>query len=129
MGEATVMSEVAEQHDERWLSAVTHGAFLLLLASSFGRCLAQDRSQGHVLTISCPYAILGPVYVAGVRWVPAPQPGARPTGRHLNWPVRVSTGCVVLLTWARGAMWCPMPILYSGAHRLPTRFTVPWELC
>lgn len=125
MGEATAMSEVAERQDERWLSAVMHGAFLLLLASSFVRYLTHDRSQGHVLTISSLYAVLGLVYVAGVRWAPAPRPGARPTGRHLGWLAGVSMCWVVLLMWAPSATWCLMPILFAGLHRLPTRIAAP----
>ncbi|WP_328930987.1 MULTISPECIES: sensor histidine kinase [unclassified Streptomyces] len=125
MGEATVMSEVAERQDERWLSAVMHGAFLVLLVSSFVRYLAHDRSQGHVLTVSCLYALLGLVYVAGARWAPAPRTGDRATGRHLGWLAGVSACWVVLLMWAPSATWCLMPILFAGPHRLPTRVAVP----
>lgn len=123
--------------DDRWLTAVMHAAFFLLLGSSLVRFLTRDQGPGPgpgpgqgqggsgTAWVVALFAVFGLVYVLGRLLAPAPRPGARPTARHLVWLGTVSAVWIVLLALAPSATWCAMPLLFSGLHTLPARIAVP----
>ncbi|KOU72296.1 nickel transporter [Streptomyces sp. MMG1533] len=111
--------------DERWLGAVVHGAFFLLLGSSFARFLTRDQGGARAGWVVALFAAFCLLYVLGCLLAPAPRPGSPPTTRHLVWLGSVSAVWVVLLVLAPSATWCAMPLLFAGLHALPPRIAVP----
>ncbi len=111
--------------EERWLGAVVHGAFFLLLGSSFTRFLTRDHGGAHTGWVVGLFAGFCLVYVLGHFLAPAPSPGSPPTTRHLVWLGSVSAVWIVLLVLAPSATWCAMPLLFTGLHALPPRIAVP----
>ncbi len=111
--------------DERWLTAVLHIAFFLLLGSSLVRYLIRDTGTPPNGWVVALFVVFGALYLPG-RWpAPAPSPGGRPSGRYLVWLTAVLTAWVALLVLAPSAAWCAMPLFFTGLHTLPTRFAVP----
>ncbi|MFD3502444.1 sensor histidine kinase [Streptomyces sp. NPDC058676] len=111
--------------DERWLGAVVHGAFFLLLGSSFARFLSRDQGGARAGWVVGLFAVFCLLYVLGRFLAPAPRPGSPPTARHLVWLGSVSLVWVVLLALAPSATWCVMPLLFANLHALPPRIAVP----
>ncbi|MEU8865056.1 sensor histidine kinase [Streptomyces umbrinus] len=111
--------------DERWLDAVVHAAFFLLLGSSFVRFLTRDAGGARTGWVVALFAVFCLLYVLGRFLAPAPPSGSRPTRRHLAWLGSVSAVWVVLLALAPSATWCAMPLLFAGLHALPPRIAVP----
>ncbi|MGA5449025.1 sensor histidine kinase [Streptomyces umbrinus] len=111
--------------DERWLDAVVHAAFFLLLGSSFVRFLTRDAGGARTGWVVALFALFCLLYVLGRFLAPAPPSGSRPTRRHLVWLGSVSAVWVVLLALAPSATWCAMPLLFAGLHALPPRIAVP----
>ncbi|MEU4614666.1 sensor histidine kinase [Streptomyces umbrinus] len=111
--------------DERWLDAVVHAAFFLLLGSSFVRFLTRDAGGARTGWVVALFAVFCLLYVLGRFLAPAPPSGSRPTRRHLVWLGSVSAVWVVLLALAPSATWCAMPLLFAGLHALPPRIAVP----
>ncbi|MFF3707972.1 sensor histidine kinase [Streptomyces phaeochromogenes] len=110
--------------DERWLGAVVHAAFFLLLGSSFVRFLTRDAGGARTGWVVALFAVFCLLYVLGRFLAPAPPSGSRPTRRHLVWLGSVSAVWVVLLALAPSATWCAMPLLFAGLHALPPRIAV-----
>ncbi|MGW0575535.1 sensor histidine kinase [Streptomyces sp. NPDC002920] len=111
--------------DGRWLTAVMHAAFFLLLGSSLVRFLTRDQGGTRTAWVVALFAVFWLVHVLGQVLAPAPRPGGRPTVRHLAWLAAVSAVWVVLLALAPSATWCVMPLLFAGLHTLPARIAVP----
>ncbi|MGI5347858.1 sensor histidine kinase [Streptomyces sp. CA-250714] len=111
--------------DGRWLPAVMHAAFFLLLGSSLVRFLTHNRGDDRTPWIVTLFALFCLLYVLGRVLAPAPRPGNRPTTRHLVWLGTVSAVWIVLLALAPSATWCAMPLLFAGLHTLPARIAVP----
>ncbi|MFE2747265.1 sensor histidine kinase [Streptomyces scopuliridis] len=111
--------------DGRWLTAVMHAAFFLLLGSSLVRFLTRDQGDARTPWVVTLFAVFWLLYVLGQLLAPAPRPGARPTARHLAWLGAVSAVWIVLLALAPSATWCAMPLLFAGLHTLPARIAVP----
>jgi signal transduction histidine kinase len=111
--------------DGRWLRAVMHAAFLLLLGSSLVRFLTHDQDDSRTPWVVALFALFGLLYVLGHVMAPPPRPGSRPTARHLVWLTLISGVWIVLLTLAPSATWCAMPLLFTGLHSLPARISVP----
>jgi signal transduction histidine kinase len=111
--------------DGRWLAAVMHGAFFLLLGSSLARFLTRDQGDLRTAWVLALFALFWLLYVLGRLLAPAPRPGGSPTARHLAWLGSVSAVWIVLLALAPSATWCAMPLLFAGLHALPARIAVP----
>ncbi|UUU28282.1 sensor histidine kinase [Streptomyces sp. DSM 40750] len=111
--------------DARWLAAVVHAAFFLLLCSSFARFLTRDQGGARTGWVVALFAVFGLLYALGRLLAPAPPPGGRPSARHLGWLGSVTAVWVVLLALAPSATWCAMPLLFAGLHTLPPRLAVP----
>ncbi|MGW1668569.1 sensor histidine kinase [Streptomyces sp. NPDC002324] len=111
--------------DGRWLAAVVHAAFFLLLCSSFARFLTRDQGGTRAHWVMALFAVFGLLYAVGHLLAPAPPPGSRPSTRHLAWLGSVTAVWVVLLALAPSATWCAMPLLFAGLHTLPPRMAVP----
>lgn len=111
--------------DGRWLTAVVHAAFFLLLCSSFARFLTRDQGGPRTGWVVALFAVFGLLYGLGHLLAPAPPPGGRPSTRHLAWLGSVTAVWVVLLAIAPSATWCAMPLLFAGLHTLPPRIAVP----
>ncbi|WP_425574308.1 sensor histidine kinase [Streptomyces javensis] len=118
-------SDGPDDPDERWLTAVLHIAFFLLLGSSLVRYLIRDTGSAPNGWVVALFVAFGALYLPG-RWpAPAPSPGGRPAGRYLVWLTAVLAAWVALLVLAPSAAWCAMPLFFTGLHTLPTRYAVP----
>ncbi|MET7453027.1 sensor histidine kinase [Streptomyces sp. NPDC005574] len=111
--------------DERWLLAVVHAAFFVLLGSSLARFLSRDRGEARTGWVVALFAVFCVLYVLGRFLAPAPRPGCEPTIRYLVWLGSATAVWIVLLALAPSATWCAMPLLFAGLHALPTRWAVP----
>lgn len=102
--------------DARWLSAVMHTAFFLLLGSSLTRFLLRHPGEPRTPWIIVLSVCLALLYVLG------PTIGARPTApRRLGWLALVVTVWVVLVMLAPSFAWCAVPLFYTGLRTLPPR--------
>ncbi|MDX2526924.1 sensor histidine kinase [Streptomyces europaeiscabiei] len=111
--------------DARWLAAVVHASFFLLLCSSFARFLTRDQGGARAVWVVALFGVFGLLYALGHLLAPSPPPGSRPSTRHLAWLGSVTAVWVVLLALAPSATWCAMPLLFAGLHTLPPRIAVP----
>jgi signal transduction histidine kinase len=111
--------------DERWLGAIVHGAFFVLLGSSFVRFLSRDQGGARTGWTVALFAFFCLLYVLGHLLAPPPSPGLPPTRRHLAWLGSATAVWIVLLVLAPSATWCVMPLLFAGLHALPPRIAVP----
>ncbi|MFJ8147207.1 sensor histidine kinase [Streptomyces sp. NPDC096048] len=104
--------------DTRWLGAVMHVAFFLLLGGALARFLLRHPGEPRtpwILALSLALAVLhllGPV-LSG--------PGARSTRRRLAWLALVVVVWMVLVVLAPSFSWCAVPLFYTGLRTLPAR--------
>ncbi|MFE2050137.1 sensor histidine kinase [Streptomyces sp. NPDC059459] len=104
--------------DTRWLGAVMHAAFLLLLGGALARFLLRHPGEPRtpwVLALSLALALLhllGPA-------LSGPTP--RPTPRRLVWLGVVVAVWMVLVVLAPSFSWCAVPLFYTGLRTLPAR--------
>ncbi|MFF8096026.1 sensor histidine kinase [Streptomyces sp. NPDC016675] len=104
--------------DTRWLGAVMHAAFLLLLGGALARFLLRHPGEPRtpwVLALSLALAVLhllGPA-------LSGPTP--RPTLRRLVWLGAVVAVWMVLVVLAPSFSWCAVPLFYTGLRTLPAR--------
>ncbi|MFB7656490.1 MULTISPECIES: sensor histidine kinase [unclassified Streptomyces] len=104
--------------DTRWLGAVMHAAFFLLLGGALARFLLRHPGEPRtpwILALSLALALLhllGPV-LSG--------PGERPTGRRVAWLGLVVVVWMVLVVLAPSFSWCAVPLFYTGLRTLPPR--------
>ncbi|MGW8744410.1 sensor histidine kinase [Streptomyces sp. NPDC055794] len=104
--------------DTRWLGAVMHAAFFLLLGGALARFLLRHPGEPRtpwILALSLALALLhllGPV-LSG--------PGERPTGRRVAWLGLVVAVWMVLVVLAPSFSWCAVPLFYTGLRTLPPR--------
>lgn len=66
--------------DERWLGAIVHGAFFLLLGSSFARFLSRDQGGARTGWVVALFAFFCLLYVLGHLLAPPPARDCRPPG-------------------------------------------------
>ncbi|MFG3250763.1 sensor histidine kinase [Streptomyces sp. NPDC048187] len=109
--------------DGRWLGAVMHAAFFLLLGGALARFLLRHPGEPRtpwILALSLTLAVLhllGPVLDGA-----APSgPGAPPAGRRLARLGPVVVVWMVLVVLAPSFAWCAVPLFYTGLRTLPTR--------
>ncbi|MFC8099737.1 sensor histidine kinase [Streptomyces sp. NPDC057363] len=104
--------------DTRWLGAVMHAAFFLLLGGALARFLQRHPGEPRtpwILALSLTLAVLhllGPV-LSG--------PGARHTLRSLGRLGLVVVVWMVLVVLAPSFSWCAVPLFYTGLRTLPAR--------
>ncbi|WP_217146387.1 sensor histidine kinase [Streptomyces sp. AC627_RSS907] len=104
--------------DTRWLGAVMHAAFFLLLGGALARFLLRHPGEPRtpwIIALSLALAVLhvlGPV-LGG--------PGARPIRRRLAWLGPVVVVWMVLVVLAPSFAWCAVPLFYTGLRTLPAR--------
>ncbi len=101
--------------DGRWLAAVMHAAFFLLLTASLTRFLLRHPGEPRTPWIIALSAVLALLYVLG------PALGATPDPRRLLWLGAVVGVWVVLVILAPSYAWCAVPLFYTGLRTLPTR--------
>ncbi|MEV0500001.1 sensor histidine kinase, partial [Streptomyces spectabilis] len=101
--------------EERWLAAVMHAAFFLLLAASLSRFLLRHPGEPRTPWIIALSAVLALLYALG------PVLGATPNPRRLLWLGAVVGVWVVLVILAPSYAWCAVPLFYTGLRTLPTR--------
>lgn len=114
--------------DARWLGAVMHATFYLLLATSLARFLLRHPGGARVPWIIALSAVLALLYAlpfltAALREQPAAPfaSGARPTPRRLAWLALVVAVWLVLVVLAPSFGWCAVPLFYTGLRTLPPR--------
>ncbi|QES42343.1 two-component sensor histidine kinase [Streptomyces venezuelae] len=106
----------APDPDARWLAAVMHTAFFLLLGSSLARFLMRHPGEPRTPWIIALSVSLALLYVLG------PTVGARPTApRRLIWLSLVVAVWVVIVILAPSFAWCAVPLFYTGLRTLPPR--------
>lgn len=105
--------------DARWLAAVMHTAFFLLLGGALARFLLRHPGEARTPWIIALSVVLAALYVLG----PALGPGlgTRPTPRRLTWLALVVAVWVVLVVLAPSFAWCAVPLFYTGLRTLPAR--------
>ncbi|MEV5815474.1 sensor histidine kinase [Streptomyces mutabilis] len=109
--------------DSRWLGAVMHAAFFLLLGGALTRFLLRHPGEPRtpwIFALSLTLAVLhllGPA-LSG----PAPsRPATGPTRRRLAWLGLVVVVWTVLVVLAPSFAWCAVPLFYTGLRTLPAR--------
>ncbi|MBQ0883625.1 sensor histidine kinase [Streptomyces sp. RM72] len=117
------MPKPYDHPDTRWLGAVMHVAFFLLLGGALARFLLRHPGEPRtpwILALSLALAVLhllGPV-LSG----PAPSaPAVPPARRRLAWLGLVVVVWMVLVVLAPSFAWCAVPLFYTGLRTLPAR--------
>ncbi|WP_240467396.1 sensor histidine kinase [Streptomyces salinarius] len=128
------MPKPYDHPDARWLGAVMHVAFFLLLGGALARFLLRHPGEPRtpwIFALSLTLAVLhllGPV-LSGTRPQLGRQPsGPRPSGpgtvparRRLAWLGLVVAVWMVLVVLAPSFAWCAVPLFYTGLRTLPAR--------
>ncbi|MFE6637921.1 sensor histidine kinase [Streptomyces tendae] len=117
------MPKPYDHPDTRWLGAVMHVAFFLLLGGALARFLLRHPGEPRtpwILALSLALAVLhllGPV-LSG----PGPSgPAVPPARRRLAWLGVVVVVWMVLVVLAPSFAWCAVPLFYTGLRTLPAR--------
>ncbi|WP_411142172.1 sensor histidine kinase [Streptomyces sp. x-80] len=108
--------------DARWLRAVLHGAFFLLLGSSLARFLIRHSGSAYLPWITALSVVLAVLYVLGPGRDLRPASRAR-LPRH-TWLCAVVTVWVVLVVLAPSFAWCAVPLFYTGLRTLRPRAAI-----
>ncbi|MEU5182323.1 histidine kinase [Streptomyces longwoodensis] len=115
--------------DERWLGAVLHAAFFLLLGGALARFLTRHPGEARapwIIALSCALAVLhllGPALADGTATRPRParpRPLPRPWWLATAWLALVVAVWMVLVVLAPSYSWCAVPLFYTGLRTLPT---------
>lgn len=109
----------AADPDARWLGAVMHGAFLLLLAASLTRFLAHHSGAAREPWVIGLGLALAAAQLAPARGRLATRPGglARLAVVTVLW--------VVLVLLAPSFAWCAVPLIYTALRTVPARAAIP----
>ncbi|MFB6440343.1 sensor histidine kinase [Streptomyces sp. NPDC056411] len=104
--------------DTRWLGAVLHTAFFLLLGGALARFLLRHPGEprtGWIIALCVALAVL---HLLGPGMGEA---GPRPTRRRSAWLALVVVVWMVLVVLAPSFAWCAVPLFYTGLRMLPSR--------
>lgn len=104
--------------DTRWLGAVMHAAFFLLLGGALARFLLRHPGEPRTPWIIALCVVLAVLHLLGPE---AGDPGARPTRRHTAWLALVVVVWMILVVLAPSFAWCAVPLFYTGLRTLPPR--------
>ncbi|MEV5882604.1 histidine kinase [Streptomyces sp. NPDC052020] len=104
--------------DARWLGAVLHAAFFLLLGGALARFLLRHPGEPRTPWIVALSVVLALLHLLG----PAlDRPGALPGPRRPAWLGLVVAVWLVLVVLAPSFSWCAVPLFYTGLRTLPAR--------
>jgi signal transduction histidine kinase len=107
--------------DTRWLAAVMHSAFFLLLVASAVRFLQHHRGEPRAPWVIALSGALAVVYGAGLVLGITGEPDVdRPTRAHLVWLGAATALWAVLVLLAPSFAWCAVPLFVTGLRTLPT---------
>ncbi len=109
--------ENAGTTDTRWLAAVMHAAFFLLLGVALARFLLRHPGGTRTPWIVVLSAVLAVLYVVGI----AGDSERRRTSVRRLWLGLVVAVVVVLVVLAPSFAWCAVPLFYTGLRTLPIR--------
>lgn len=104
--------------DTRWLGAVMHAAFFLLLGGALARFLLRHPGEPRTPWIIALCVVLTVLHLLGPK---AGYSGPRPTRRHTAWLAQVVVAWMVLVVLAPSFAWCAVPLFYTGLRTLPPR--------
>lgn len=104
--------------DTRWLGAVMHAAFFLLLGGALARFLLRHPGEPRTPWIIALCVVLAVLHLLGPE---AGDPGPRPTRRHTAWLTLVVVVWMILVVLAPSFAWCAVPLFYTGLRTLPPR--------
>ncbi|WP_405594048.1 sensor histidine kinase [Streptomyces sp. NBC_01092] len=104
--------------DTRWLGAVMHAAFFLLLGGALARFLLRHPGEPRTPWIIALCVVLTVLHLLGPK---AGDAGPRPTRRHAVWLALTVVVWMVLVVLAPSFAWCAVPLFYTGLRTLPPR--------
>ncbi|KUO02692.1 sensor histidine kinase [Streptomyces caeruleatus] len=104
--------------DTRWLGAVMHVAFFLLLGGALARFLLRHPGEPRTPWIIALCAVLTVLHLLGPK---AGDSGPRPDRRRTTWLALVVVVWMVLVVLAPSFAWCAVPLFYTGLRTLPQR--------
>ncbi|MGN9760113.1 sensor histidine kinase [Streptomyces sp. SD31] len=104
--------------DTRWLGAVMHAAFFLLLGGALTRFLLRHPGEPRTPWIIALCVVLTVLHLLGPK---AGDSGPRPIGRHTAWLALVVVVWMILVVLAPSFAWCAVPLFYTGLRTLPSR--------
>ncbi|MFD5394666.1 sensor histidine kinase [Streptomyces sp. NPDC127097] len=104
--------------DTRWLGAVMHTAFFLLLGGALARFLLRHPGEPRTPWIIALCVVLAVLHLLGPGMGEA---GPRPTRRRAAWLALVVAVWMVLVVLAPSFAWCAVPLFYTGLRTLPPR--------
>ncbi|MGV9451231.1 sensor histidine kinase [Streptomyces sp. NPDC003635] len=108
--------------DARWLAAVMHATFFLLLGTSMARYLQRHGGEPGAPWVIALAAVLAVLYVMGRfgdRPGPAGTESAWPTPPRLLWLGAVVAVWAVLVALAPSFAWVAVPLFYVALRHLP----------
>ncbi|MER5973036.1 sensor histidine kinase [Streptomyces sp. NPDC002055] len=104
--------------DTRWLGAVLHTAFFLLLGGALARFLLRHPGEPRTPWIIGLCVVLAVLHLLGPGMGDA---GTRPNRRRSAWLALVVVVWMVLVVLAPSFAWCAVPLFYTGLRTLPPR--------
>lgn len=104
--------------DSRWLGAVMHAAFFLLLGGALARFLLRHPGEPRTPWIIALCVVLTALHLLGPK---AGDSGPRATRRRTAWPALVVVVWMILVVLAPSFAWCAVPLFYTGLRTLPPR--------
>ncbi len=105
--------------DARWLAAVMHATFFLLLGTSMARYIQRHGGEPRAPWVIALAGVLAVLYVMGRFGDRPDRVVARPTPPRLLWLGAVVAVWVVLVALAPSFAWVAVPLFYVALRHLP----------